>query len=305
MEHLSPTGGATDGAHAGKPDVAAGRAPDPAVIGWDDPIDLDELLGSSQAQSAAPAEQKAFVPEQLTAVSALDPGRTTLFDIVASEEVAMGVEEKHVRTIRTPDGRTTTMLERAHQDDLTTPEQACQEYIAAWKAMRDAGLPVVPEVFVTSRSTLLVTDVKADGSELYGKGLRRAAESYHPEEERVRPRPELDATFIGITSPEAMPAVVARVDELCARAQAHGIELPVDDPFEMVVRPDGSWDLITLDVRLGNVHDLTTMDDAERRHLQANGLEVKQTFLGELEKLRNALVRKAEQDAYLQNWGPA
>src|SRR6266487_7174855 len=65
-----------------------------------------------------------------------------------------GLEEKAVLAAEV-DGELISYIERRY-DAL---------YVENWLAMRSAGLPVVPDLLVSSRDTLLVTDVKADGSE--------------------------------------------------------------------------------------------------------------------------------------------
>src|SRR6266567_1114957 len=63
-----------------------------------------------------------------------------------------------------------------------------QNYVDNWYAFREVGLPVVPTLRESSRGTLLVTDVKADGSEIYGKGLMHTLEHPMHYEPRERPR---------------------------------------------------------------------------------------------------------------------
>jgi hypothetical protein len=97
--------------------------------------------------------------------------------------------------------------------------------IATWLAFRDAGLPVAPELFTRPGNTVFVADVKADGSEVFGKYLRCTLQQDMP---RERPRP--------------------KIDEYVSKADNASLVLPKDDPFELIIHPNGEWDLITLDL---------------------------------------------------------
>lgn len=44
-------------------------------------------------------------------------------------------------------------------------------YIEKWNLLRNAGLPVIPTLRESSRETVLLTDLRHDGAEIYGKGM--------------------------------------------------------------------------------------------------------------------------------------
>ncbi len=39
-----------------------------------------------------------------------------------------------------------------------------------------------------------------------------------------------------------------KANQIANQATAHNISLPYDDPFDLLVHPDGSWQLIVLDI---------------------------------------------------------
>lgn len=131
-------------------------------------------------------------------------------------------------------------------------DRAYQGYIDSWQAFREAGLPVPPLFLRGKTGTLLIPEVKEDGSEVYGTGL--VHNMYHGLP-RERPRPEIDEQFIQLTSPQQLPAVEAEVRALVEKANGHNLQLPAHDPFQMVVRPDGSWELVIRDLRAAKVMD--------------------------------------------------
>ena len=57
-----------------------------------------------------------------------------------------------------------------------------------WEAMKKIGLPVVPTLRKLPTGELLVTDMKADGSQIYGKAFSTG--DYYQ-----RPRPQIDKFF--------------------------------------------------------------------------------------------------------------
>src|SRR5688572_175945 len=106
-----------------------------------------------------------IMSEQITATSVLDPGNRINLDIITATplEIGTGTVKHCLETTLGGDQPTTTipLIERNFDPS----------YIDAWIAFREAGIAVTPTLHLSSRNTLLVTDLKADGSELYGKGL--------------------------------------------------------------------------------------------------------------------------------------
>ena len=118
-------------------------------------------------------------------------------------------------------------------------------YIEKWQMLKDAGLPVVPTLRMSSRGTLLLTDLTHDGSDLYGKGkwleMKGGVYSYDAAREG-------DSEFLRITDHENISEVIAEADYLSEYATQSDILLPYDDPCELIVSPDGDWRLCIIDV---------------------------------------------------------
>lgn len=182
--------------------------------------------------------------ERIAAQSLRHPDRITGVEYLYAEPLgAGGVEDKRLVQAKLGD-RALTFIEREHSE----------VYEQNWLAMRNAGLPVVSTLRTYQRMTaegpqksLLLGDVKADGSELYGRGMRTIIRKRLP---REHANPAIDPLFVELTGPDNFARVTEQAMDYSTKAFEHGIRLACDDPFEMVVRPDGSWNLLMLDLRL-------------------------------------------------------
>jgi hypothetical protein len=134
-------------------------------------------------------------------------------------------------------------------------------YVEVWPIMKNAKLPVVPTLRTVQKNgesgndvndlTLLVTDVKRDGSEVYGKGYFRSL--FEPLTwSSYRRRPAIDEKFLEIMETQKAD-VLKKAREYADRATRYNIVLPRDDPLEMIVHPDGSWDFMILDLEMARV----------------------------------------------------
>lgn len=133
------------------------------------------------------------------------------------------------------------------------------EYVEAWPIMKKKKLPVVPTMRIVDKRagkddnpedegdlSLLVTDVKKDGSEVYGKGYFRSL--FEPYTwSSYRRRPDIDERFLEVMATEKSD-VRTKAREYADTATRSNIVLPRDDPLEMIVHPDGTWDFIILDL---------------------------------------------------------
>lgn len=124
--------------------------------------------------------------------------------------------------------------------------QDTNRIVEVWKRCKDVGIPVVPTLGITQRGTVVMTDLRADGSELYGKSL-----VFYSHGEKREPS-ELDSIFLQILSDtEKLKAIKEEAIRLAVKAGESGIAMPIDDPFELLVKPDGTFSLICLDLELG------------------------------------------------------
>jgi hypothetical protein len=154
-------------------------------------------------------------------------------------------------------------------------------YEANWFAMKKAHLPVVPTLRKTE-DKLIVTDVKADGSETYGKGFLSAIGE--------RSRPDVDTHFLELTTGENLQAITQQIDTYIDRANQAGIAIPWDDPFELLVHPNGSWQLIILDLRNAKIEQSTETVTPINK-------EAKETFLRITRENREILLPEAAKPA--------
>lgn len=156
-------------------------------------------------------------------------------------------------------------------------------YLLTWHGMRSTGTPVLYPVYHhVGRQALLTPDLKADGSELYGKGLdvslATAKQRPYP---RHRPRPEIDALFLDIATDGNLRDLEDQAMEYATNDAATGLRWPVDDTFELHVRPDGSYGMMYIDVGMG------TFENAAP--LPANQ-EMAQQFIIHLKNIRKGLL---------------
>lgn len=154
-------------------------------------------------------------------------------------------------------------------------------------AMQQARLPVPQGVLINPEvGIMLVPDLKADGSELYGKSLISSLISR--ETIRYRPRPAIDEIYIDLTSSDKLPKVERALDAVIARANKHEIELPWDDPLEFRVQPSGKAKFICVDLDLAETTPVTS--ESERRTREESNRESRESIFNGLEYMRAALL---------------
>ncbi len=181
--------------------------------------------------------------ERLLATSVTNPDVHTELVVANRTPVGGGFENKWQLEASVA-GRDISLLERTYD----------RGYIDAWIGFRAAGMPVVPTLRTNAETSLLVTDVKANGGEAYGKALQLIT-SGALDEQRTRPRQQIDEIFMDLTGINNFPAIEEEAQRLLDRANASNLRLPYDDPFELVVNPNGTWKLMTLDLRFAKVQD--------------------------------------------------
>jgi|GEM_PF-6758441 len=160
-------------------------------------------------------------------------------------------------------------------------------YIAHWNVMKKAGLPVMQDLLINpKRGFMLLTDIKSDGSEVYGKELAYCLRipDLTP---RERPRTSIDKLFLDLTDKETFPLIEQAADSLVHRANSHDIQLPSDDPMELLIHPDGTWELVILDLALARTNPVQSSFDREQRTIQ-NDL-YKEEFLRHIKYIRGYL----------------
>lgn len=129
------------------------------------------------------------------------------------------------------------------------------DYASQWQLFRNAGLPVVPTLRKTERGTVMMTDLTADGSEIYGKDLSSMLlqglfQFSHIDKNKL-PKIKYVNSFLEIMEGEEFERLKRKVKEYQELANTNGILLPTDDPFELIIHPDGTWELVIIDLRFG------------------------------------------------------
>jgi|GEM_PF-3209422 len=128
-----------------------------------------------------------------------------------------------------------------HPDQLVSFIERSHDYPAGirvavrnWRAYRQAGLPVPPDLYITDRPSVLLTDLKANPRrEIYGKGLGRSLTEV-PDLPTFRRRPAVDPEFLRLSAPgdgwRATEALLLACSALATRQQ---LAVPEDDALEL------------------------------------------------------------------------
>jgi hypothetical protein len=212
------------------------------------------------------------MPEKLTVYS-LD-GKPRVLTQTKRVAMPIGVEEEQKFLVTTNSG---LYIQRPYHPHV----------IVNLHAMEQARLPVPKGVLINPETGLmLVPDLKADGSELYGKSLMASLLS--PQIIRYRPRPAIDEIYVDLTSSDKLPRVKRSLDTLIARANEHDIELPHDDPLELRVRPSGKAQFICVDLDLAKTEAVSS--ESERRLTRESNEESREFVFENLEFIRELLL---------------
>ncbi|GEM_PF-1771199 len=146
----------------------------------------------------------------------------------------------------------------SNQIELFTRTVDGKEYADIWQLFRQAGLPVVPQLWIDEEDKIYMPNLTADGSAFYGKGY---ADAY-----AVMPQ-ELDQAFLQLIDRD-FARITQQADRLSQQATANGLLLPLDDGFDLHVSADGRrFDLVILDLEYGG----TLEDLLERKQRFAQG----------------------------------
>ncbi len=120
------------------------------------------------------------------------------------------------------------------------------EIINKWRYCHENKISVVPFMEKTDKGTVVMPDLTADGSTVYGKGTHMHARGGHGE---LRKFQENDKKFWEITSdPEKVKKIEEAALEEAVKATEANVALPNDDPLELILHKDGTWNLICLDL---------------------------------------------------------
>ncbi len=210
----------------------------------------------------------------------------TLYITEAIKFTGGGVEPKFrvKANVRFPKGREVHLIERSFGTDIDKRRRKGL-YFANWVELKRVGLPVVDTVRETDEGTVFVTDVKADGSETYGKGLALSIVlGFREDDPSPRRRTNIDPLFKKIVGSRQIRLIEDQVNRCVDIATTNGIQLPDgDDAFELLVHPNGSWQLMILDLHEAKINV------EQREDLMKKNRLLRDRFLDNLRVLRDRL----------------
>lgn len=120
-------------------------------------------------------------------------------------------------------------------------EGGADYYYQTWVYLKEIGIPTVSSMRVVDKNTVIMGDMTHDGSEFFGKEKR--ADLLYTDTGN-RELSNIEKKFLDIDPEEAKKAIV----NLYEKAWNKGVLLPDDDPYDFIVHPDGSWEVIVLDL---------------------------------------------------------
>jgi hypothetical protein len=158
--------------------------------------------------------------------------------------------------------------------------------IEVWKKFKEIGLPVVPTLRMTKDRNLLVTDVKVGGWETFGKGLLHGIEHYRDVE---LPEQNYVEAFLQVIKKDVL-AIKQQALEYAEIASSHGVQLPWDDPFELMVNRKGEWKLMILDLGEAELKPFTSVSEGNRGFVDF--------FMDKLERLADYFEEKVKKTEF-------
>ncbi len=145
-------------------------------------------------------------------------------------------------------------------------------YFNNWMMLRKAGIPTLPTVRVIDKRRVLITDMTSDGSEFFGKVTEI-------DEISVENLTDAELVFSYLDLSRVRDEL-ERVERLAIQ---NNIALPIDDPFDLLVHPDGTWEVIVLDFGWAEEREVTI------------DLSESTSFWWTIKRLQNAYREKIEQ----------
>ncbi|OGI73813.1 hypothetical protein A3D42_03285 [Candidatus Nomurabacteria bacterium RIFCSPHIGHO2_02_FULL_41_18] len=165
-----------------------------------------------------------------------------------------GYEKKYLHEISLRSGKTISLVERAFDDRLGIADP--DKYIKRWQAFKDAGLPVV-RFIRRSEKGIFMKNLKHDGSEIFGKGYLTIIEDQEDNSRGKIPLlTEMENKFIRIMETD-LPKIRLNLDDIVRKAKDNDLLLPSDDPFELLIHPNGTWEIIILDLSYARIDNDT------------------------------------------------
>ncbi len=166
-------------------------------------------------------------------------GKRSTLKVLNQHRIEEGTEPKHEIKVSIL-GRGSRHKEIPLVQKVISHRGRADGFIKEWQKLKKAGIPTIPTVRKISPFDVVMTNMTADGSAFFGKSDLWPS-LVRKNDNKVR---EIDQKFLAINLEE----VETKATEIAKQATAHNIALPYDDPFDLLVHPDGSWQLVVLDI---------------------------------------------------------
>ncbi len=207
--------------------------------------DFEIHISEPHDEPAEPIEIKLIEAEPVRVLEAKDPITGLSYEVSVqkiAEEMSMGnrINKGKVNVWTDSDLDDEVLKMQVMIAKYFSDAESAAEYADYWLKLLYAGIPTIPKVLIIGEKEVLLTDMTSDGSVFYGK------DNVNPSFQRYEKNKmtELDAVFLSIDPEE----IKAKAEEIIKKANANGIFLPSDDPFDILIHPDGSWEVIVLDL---------------------------------------------------------
>ena len=168
---------------------------------------------------------------------------------------SLGAEPKVSHKIKIRKGEAETELSMVER---VVGPQNIDIYTKTWKAFKKAGIPVVEHMWKSDEGKVFVKDLKRDRSEIFGKAYTMlAAKKFEDQKPALTP---MEEKFIKIIETD-LPKIKAALENMVMKADQYRLVLPWDDAFELLVHPDGTWEIVVLDLNLAIIGGDTSKND--------------------------------------------
>jgi hypothetical protein len=190
------------------------------------------------------------------------PGRRHVTPIIVEEEVSIPLGGEGKSYIEASlNENSTRRLQLVWKRVLVAA--GTDNFIQQWRAYKEAGVATIPSVRKISDSEVLMTNLTRDGSAFYGKAAR-----YASERDINLPLQPMDHVFMNIN----LDPVIQEAQRMADILMQKHVYLPYDDPFDLLVHPNGSWEVLIMDIdSQGDDDDIekyhSRQVNAFRRHL--------------------------------------
>ncbi len=135
-----------------------------------------------------------------------------------------------------------TIDERYFFPGETKNMSSAERYYYKWNLLRQKGIPTVGSMRIVDSGTVAMGDMTADGSQFFGKEI--VSRSFESEYQKKRPLSKTEEKYLEINPRE----IKDKLDNLFMDAWRKGVILPEDDYYDLLVHPDGTWQVMILDL---------------------------------------------------------